>query len=208
MKSGANTGAIILAHNEFAKQDKMEDKIISKSEGNMDDKDIENKGMEDGEIGGVGENGGGEPATPTIEEKIEAVIELLQNLVGRVEAIEDMTAPTTGEEEKTEEEAPEEEAGEENSGEEFEKMATQLATNVATNAIDQVAKALPGMINKSLKNAGIIHAPRPKMTEEAGKPLEKQDDRVLTVEEVSKMGKDDLRQAGNVFANMVTRGGR
>jgi len=87
-------------------------------------------------------------------------------------------------------------------------MATQLATNVATNAIDQVAKALPGMINKSLKNAGIIHAPRPKMTEEAGKPLEKQDDRVLTVEEVSKMGKDDLRQAGNVFANMVTRGGR
>ena len=144
----------------------------------------------------------GEPVGATVEEKIDAAIELLQNLAGRVEALEDVTAPATEEEKQDDEEELVEDK------DEVEKSATELATDVATKAIDQVAKALPGMINKSLKNAGIIHAPRPEMKEGAGKPLEKSEDTIVSMDDVAKMGKNDVQQAGNDFATMATRGGR
>lgn len=257
VKRGANTEAVILAHNELAKsgdghnelaesdsepvvecdevscklvpktdgEDKQiqimpEDSgIINKSENTMTDKTEEPKdAVTTGSVDTVDASPpapagevekqddmpveGEEPVGATNDEKLDAVIELLQNISGRVEALEDLTAPSTGEEEVKADEEPEKEE------DEVEKSATELATDVATKAIDQVTKALPGMINKSLKNAGIIHTPRPEMKAEAGKPLEKQDDKVVSMADVSQMGKDDVRQAGNGFAMMATRDGR
>lgn len=256
VKRGANTEAVILAHNELAKSDNADDPepesetacdgdscnvvpkkdtgipimpdnpgILTKSEKTMTDetketKDAEDTGSVDESVDSAGtepvkdagagaDSGGGEvekqdegePVVATVEEKIDAAIELLQNLAGRVEALEDVTAPVTEEEKQDEdpEPVPKEE-------DEVEKSATELATDVATKAIDQVAKALPGMINKSLKNAGIIHAPRPEMKEGAGKPLEKSEDTVVSMDDVAKMNVAEVEQAGGQFFNSKVRG--
>ena len=266
VKRGANTEAVILAHNDLAKSDNVDvsknsgnpgesatcdgdsceivptkevpimpdnSGILTKSENTMTDKTEETKkaedtgsvdesvnsaetepakdsgagsGTESGGDGGGGEvekQDEGEPVGATIDEKLDAVIELLQNVVGRVEVLEDITAPAI-EEKQDDDKEPIEPKDED----EVEKSATELATEVATKAIDQVANALPGMINKSLKNAGIIHAPRPEMKEGAGKPLEKSEDKIVSMDDVSGMDKDTLIQAGNQFATMATRGGR
>ncbi|MGP8322417.1 MAG: HK97 family phage prohead protease [Methanosarcinaceae archaeon] len=266
VKRGANTEAVILAHNDLAKSDiagnsgnpgetatcdgdsceivpGMDIKkvpimpddsgILTKSEKTMTDetkktKDAEDTGSVEDSVDSAGTEpakdagagtgtdsgdggGGGEvekqdpddTVSATVDEKLDAVIELLQNVVGRVEVLEEVTAPAI--EEKQDDEPkpePDEDVAE------IEKSATELATEVATKAIDQVANALPGMINKSLKNAGIIHAPRPEMKEGAGKPLEKSEDKIVSMEDVAKMNLAEVDQAGGEFMNSRIRGDR
>lgn len=228
VKRGANSDALILAHNEFAKSDATISEItvmpddsglisentmtdnIKKPKPAVDTGSVETvdtatpagdvKKQDDVPVEEPVEGDVPEETGATVEEKLDAVIELLQNAVGRIEALEDMTGPATPmEEEKMVEEEPTED--EENDVE-------KSALAVANKAIDQITQAMPGIINKSLKNAGIIHAPRPVLKAEGGKPLTKADDNIVTMDSIKNMSFNDVNAAGDKFAEAVRRGGQ
>ena len=233
VKHGANTGAVIIAHNELAKEVSepneditviLEDSSTTQLERgvNVTDKDEEGEtvelrkqyaedagSVEEPVVQGEPEGGVEEPVGATTEQKLDAVIELLQNLVGRVEVMEERTAPSVEVEEK------EDTGGEDGEGDggekpespgEMEKTAAIVREEVR-NALKGFRDEIPGVLNKSLKTAGFIHTPRPIMKEDAGTPLKKSDDGIVTMDKINEMNKGDLRQAGERYDSMTTRRG-
>ena len=118
-----------------------------------------------------------------VETKLEAVIELLQNLSSRMDAVEAIVAPDE------QANAPEEEQPnpDENTG------TAINAADIEKSVTATIEKAVPQVLAKALQQAGFVAAERPDMA--GGKSLIKDDNpKALTLDQIKKMSFEELAQ--------------
>ncbi len=195
----ANTEATIMAVNELAKSEDIpvtpEDGHLTKNEVNMADTDKDKKPTEETPSASEGDDTvrkedetlapPEEAAGNDIESKLEAVIDLLQSLTSRMDAVEEIVAPV--EKADDDEPAPEEPKPEE----EIEDDTIEKSVAAA------IEKTVPVVLAKALQKAGFVAAERPNMA--GGKPLIKDDKpQALTMEQINKMSFEELAHAGAV----------
>ena len=199
VENPANKEATIVAVNELAKSDitvTPECGLLTKNEVNMADNEIEKTTAEtpsasEGETIVQKEDETlappAEDAGNDIETKLEAVIDLLQSLTSRMDAVEEIVAPV----EKADDEDKEPET-EEEPEEEIEKASTATIEKTVADALE---KTIPQVLAKALQKAGFVAAERPTM--EGGKPLIKDDGpKAMTMEQIGKMSFDELNHLG------------
>jgi len=202
----ANTEATIMAVNELAKSDitvMPEDGLLTKNEVIMADNEIEKTTAEtpsasegDNTVRKEDETTLAPPAEEDagndIETKLEAVIDLLQSLTSRMDAVEEIVAPV----EKADDAEPKEETPKEEKPKEEEEIKKTETPKISTDTIEKavaaaVEKNVQPALTKALQKAGFVAAERPAMA--GAKPLIKDDaPKALTLDQISKMSFEEL----------------
>ena len=209
VENPANEEATIMAVNELAKSDTEitvmpESGLLTKrNEVNMADTELEKNitaetpSASEGESTVRKEDMAAPPeeadAGNDIENKLEAVIDLLQSLSSRMDAVEEQITPVEKAAEDEEEKIPEDEE------EDLEKAATpKIDTAMIEKAVaSTLEKSVPKILEKALQKAGFVAAERPKMA--VGKSLIKDDaPKAMTLDQIGKASFEELAHTGAV----------